>query len=612
MPEAVVSAAMTKAAIEVVGNASKPLLKKIAARLSIEIDRLNVQFLKTFEDELAKALERAKTVKTVISRDQPVDLESIYVPLTLKCGKKSNLPDISADPSAGPGLRFVLSGTGGAGKTFLMKHLLNLSRNNKNGFIPLFIELRNIQFDSGSSLEACIYNELALRGNQESQQLFKVALDEGLFVVYLDGFDEIHPSESRRALQLIKQFSDRYSSTSMLITTRPRTGVETLQRFTNFHVDPLSKEQALDLIQKTEFDQVTKSKFLREMDKNLYNKHQTLMSLPILVGMMLLTYRTYADIPDRMTVFYSQAFETLYSIHDSENKELFKRKHNAELAPDIFKKILQAFCYISLSNHDIEFSDSLLDSYLARAIKISRIEVSAQAYKSDLIHNVCILQPEGLSHVFVHRSFQEFFAAQFALNFSGTDQFRVIDQIISVSGSAVAGMMVEIDELKTRRTWALPKLDWIINHLLDLKRKRPTTQLGNLFSPVSVDSKKSTSRFSISAYNLTFHAAEILAAVVDTRITQLEMLNDIKFPSEENLIARSPEVNLSNQNSTNLVLNYDRSFSYELSSNEAWVVKESGFVENFVKYLRLLGEIRAELANSLTSYSLMEDSELFH
>ena len=55
VPEAVVSAAMTKAAIEVVGNASKPLLKKIAARLSIEIDRLNVQFLKTFEDELAKA-----------------------------------------------------------------------------------------------------------------------------------------------------------------------------------------------------------------------------------------------------------------------------------------------------------------------------------------------------------------------------------------------------------------------------------------------------------------------------------------------------------------------------------------------------------------------------
>jgi hypothetical protein len=608
MPETVATAAMTKIADEVIGKASEKILGSISKRLSLELMKVKVQFTKTFQEHLAQSFEKSQTVKTVISRDRPVSLENIYVPLTLSSGKREEIKDTEADPSARSGARYILSGTGGAGKTFLMKHLLNISKVNEDGLVPLFIELRNVQFDSGATLEDCIFNEIKNVNSSESRELFQVALEEGLFIIYLDGFDEIHPEESSKALIYIKIFSDRYTSTSVLITTRPKTGVETLQKFTIFHVQPLSKGQALKLISNTEFDESTKSKFLREMEEGLYEKHKTLMSLPILVAMMLLAYRTYADIPDRMTVFYGQAFETLYSIHDAENKELFKRQHNAHLAPDVFKKVLQAFCYLSLSNHDIEFSESLLDSYISRALKISRVDVGSASYKSDLIHNVCILQPEGLNYVFVHRSFQEYFASQFALNFSGKDSFKVIDQVVAVSGNAVAGMMVEIDEIKTKRNWALPKLTEIISLIDRIRRRNSANQLGALFSPVYVADNRPS--FSISDRNMIFHVSEVLAVIVDTRISQFRLLQHLKFPTEKKLLARSPDIERVSRGSHLLEIIY-KANRYAIKREQAWVVQESGFVRNLVEYRADLIEIKKALEDSMETYSELEDTELF-
>lgn len=609
VPEPIASAAMTKVAADVVQKASAPILRRIASRLSLGMDRLKVQFIKCFQDELARAYERSETVKTIISRDQPVLLEEIYVPLTLKSGDECGLSDLEADPSTKPGLRFILSGTGGAGKTFLMKHLLNCSRDNRHGFIPLFIELRNLQWDTGDSLEDCIHAELVSRGSYEDRQLFQVALEEGIFVVYLDGFDEVHPHEKPNALQLIRRFSDRYSATSMLVTTRPLAGVETLQSFTIFHVEPLSKGQAIDLIEKTEFDHVTKSKFLTDMQDGLYDRHQTLMSLPILLGMMLLTYRTYADIPDRMTVFYSQAFETLYSIHDSQNKELFKRKHNAGLSPDTFKRVLQAFCYLSLSNHDIEFSDTSLDGYIKRALSISQVDVNELDFKSDLINNVCVLQPEGLSYIFVHRSFQEYFAALFALNFSGANPFRVIERVALVSGSAVAEMMAEIDRVKLERNWVLPKLDELVEWVRVLRTKSLTKQIGDLFSPAFVRDGKTS--YGLSEYNSLFLASEILATIVDPKVSLLRLLDDVKIPTEERLKEGGVNQAPINEASRNFKIVYDSSRVYEITRSSDWVIRESGFQDGLRAYVENLRGVRSELAATLSSYAALEDAEIF-
>src|SRR5690606_36292884 len=135
----------------------------------------------------------------------------------------------------------------------------------------------------------------------------------------------------------------------------------------------------------------------------------------------------------------------------------FKRQQHAGLAHDVFKSVLQAFCYLSLSNHDMEFTEATLASYIQRALSISEVDVPLDKYRNDLIHNVCFIQTECLGYVFVHRSFQEYFSSLFAINYSGDSKYKVFDQIINVSGSVVAHMMMEIDSIKTRRYCLLPR-----------------------------------------------------------------------------------------------------------------------------------------------------------
>lgn len=611
--EEIALSAAAKAASRVIERASPIAFEKIAKRLKIEALRARVQFTKTFQDHLQKSFERSLKIKTVISKDKPVLLEEIYVPLTLRSDEKEGILDVAADPTRTEGARFVLSGTGGAGKTVLMKHLLNISAENQINAVPLFVELRNLEFDSADSLEELIFHELMLDGGQETFEFFKVATEEGLFVLYLDGFDEIHPDESHKAISLIKRFASNFPNVSMLITTRPKTGIVTVREFVVFHVEPLSKQSAMSLIEKTEFDQITKERFLEQMRSGLFEKHRTLMSLPILVAMMLLAFRTYADIPDRMTVFYSQAFETLYSIHDAENKELFKRQHHAGLAPDVFRSVLQTFCYLSLSNHDIEFTESTLNSYIQRALRISKVDATVEKYKNDLIHNVCVLQPDGLSYVFVHRSFQEYFASLFALNYSGEQRFEVIDKIVDVSESAVAGMMIEINEIKTKRYWLFPRLSKFRKYLQGVKRRKLSKQITAFYSQIWVDSDDQMS-FSLGREATDNHRLmELFSSCLARRLAYAHVTRNLQLHDEKLFSALQPiPLNLKRQRSAQQGVIFGNERLYLFKDGAEEIVADNGFSHNFVRLLETVDNIHSELKNELSEHKQIEDSELFN
>jgi hypothetical protein len=618
MPTGIEETIFDSAAKAVIARASPAILSIIGRKLKKETMRLQVQLTKTFQGHLARSIERSANIKTVISRDKPVSLEEIYVPLTLKTFEKDHLSAQVIDPCAKRGARLILSGTGGAGKTVLIKHLLNQTIHNGLGLIPIFVELRNLQFDSGDDLQTCIFNDFRLSGETESLQLFETALEEGLFAIFLDGFDEIHPEEQEKALRFIRRFSDQYAEISILISTRPKTAVETLMDYEVFHLEPLTKEQAIELVKKTEFEEVTKSKFLSSLETDLYDKHQTLMSLPILVGMMLLAYRTYADIPDRMTVFYSQAFETLYSIHDAENKELFKRQHHAGLAPDVFKSVLQAFCYLSLSNHDIEFTEATLDSYIQRALSISKVNVPLDKYRNNLIHNVCVIQPEGPGYVFVHRSFQEYFSSLFAINYSGNSKYKVFDQIINVSGSAVAHMMMEIDAIKTRRYWLLPRCRDMHKYLSRVSRRRLDNQITSFCTVIWVDEKGVNSN--LFSYSLgiegdnNYRVMELIADCSGRDLGFTRILDRIKIPEESRLkgsVAPEEIRHVGRRGPRPFRIAYQRREVYPFSKMSEEILEGIGIKNNLSIYRGILLEYLDDLERDVLDHTILEDNELF-
>jgi hypothetical protein len=366
-----------------------------------------------------------------------------------------------------------------------MKHLLNISASNKAGIIPIFVELRSVKFAKDESLETVIYRELVSAGGSESESLYTACLREGVFCIFLDGFDEIHPDTISLAIEQIEQFSRKFQRASIVVSTRPGTGLHSLSDFDVYHVNPLTKAQAISVVRKTPFDKEAKNNFIRALEDRLYEEHKTMMSIPILVIMMLLTFRSYGDIPDRMTVFYGQAFDTLFSIHDTESKLQYRRVHSSGLAPDQFKHVLESFCFRSLSNHDLEFTLDSLDAYLSESIRFEQVNCKPEDYRSDLVKNVCVLQPDGINFVFVHRSFQEYFAARFALRYSGKNQTSVIDKIIKGRGGSVARMLDEMNRPKFYRAWLLPQLQGTLDFFESLAEAPKWKKLSVAFSDVS-------------------------------------------------------------------------------------------------------------------------------
>lgn len=531
--------------------------------------------------------------------------------LNLRDEENKTVLDDSVNPTSSQGLRYVVSGTGGAGKTVLMKHLLNMSINNRQGMIPLFIELRNLEFNNYQYLFESILSEMRSEGADESSSLFRAALDEGLFAIFLDGFDEINPDTIDKATKLISKFSRTFINCSIIISTRPGTAAHSLHDFTVFHLNPLDRNQAIELVEKTKFDAASKSRFLQALKKDLYKKHPTMMSIPILIVMMLLTFRSYADIPDRMTVFYGQAFDTLYSIHDAEGKESYKRVHHCGLPPDTFRKVLNAFCYLSLSKYEIEFSSIKLREFIKSAILITRVDADCDSFINDLVKNVCILQPEGINYVFVHRSFQEYFAACFAASYSGNKIYSVYEQILMVAGPDFARMLIEIDKSKLFRVWTLPKLTAYLKELEKISALPIREMFGYFFSNLWVD-RGQVNAISQRRRAEPIRTSSIMSSILDRSLSATQMLHQIKLRDDDilaldNIDFRHPENSSKFRAKAISISSSRRGVPLEISPENDGIFDRSNARVVFDAYLDLLRSKIVEVTEYVDDEKLLDD-----
>ena len=110
-------------------------------------------------------------------------------------------------------------------------------------------------------------------------------------------------------------------------------------------------------------------KFLCSHKKDLWRKHESFLSSPLLATMMLMTFSQFADIPNKVHLFYDQAFDTLFYKHDAV-KELYQRKMYTNLTGDIFRKFFSLFCLVSYYDQIFEFSDEEVRKYIKKGIEI--------------------------------------------------------------------------------------------------------------------------------------------------------------------------------------------------------------------------------------------------
>lgn len=264
----------------------------------------------------------------------------------------------------------LISGTGGLGKSMMMRHLLldAIDRYEDSGQIPIFIPLKDYD-DSYASLLDYVYEKFESLGGCEDIDDFEELLSDGL--------DEIKSDSRKKFEHDLDSFADKYSDNMFVISSHPTGSFVSLHRFTVLDLCPFTKEQAVKLIENLDFrtdEPSIKEKFKTELENTLFITHSEFTQNPLLLTIMLMTYEQFAEIPSKMHIFYHEAYIALSQKHDA-----IKRVLKTGLTADQFADYFAEFCARSYRDEKFKFTDILFDKYFNALHERSRGSVAVSA-----------------------------------------------------------------------------------------------------------------------------------------------------------------------------------------------------------------------------------------
>jgi hypothetical protein len=210
------------------------------------------------------------------------------------------------------------------------------------------------------------------------------------------------------------------------------------------------------LIRKLDYSKEVKKRFEKQVGAHLYATHEGFLSNPLLCTMMLLTYDQFSEIPSKMHLFYSQAFDVLFRTHDA-TKPSFRRQFATNLQLDDFRRLFSTFCVMTYVDERSSIHREIAMEMSKTAIEFERLPVAPKDFLSDLSDKVCILLRDRDYFTFLHRSFQEYFVACFIRD-------RDVEGIIPLIELAVKRRDETIDLLSAMSMDALES-KYFVSHL---------------------------------------------------------------------------------------------------------------------------------------------------
>lgn len=231
---------------------------------------------------------------------------------------------------------------------------------------------------------------------------------QGFWIVEIAELAGMKKADIEKVKAFLSTSDDKY---------RPSYG-RTVESHPIAELQPFSKEQALELIEKIEFredEPDIKAKFKLALEKNLFNTHREFANNPLLLTIMLMTFEQYAEIPSKMHIFYREAYSALSQKHDA-NKGGYKRQLKTGLNADRFSDYFSEFCMRTYHDEKFELTDAEFEKYFNSLKVHDRFpdeNVTASAFLKDLLSAMCLMYYESAKYAFTHRSFQEYFCALF-------------------------------------------------------------------------------------------------------------------------------------------------------------------------------------------------------
>lgn len=385
---------------------------------------------------LKRGIEKYSRIRILISGDQLVNFDDIYICNMLDTdepGKFKQIEDVTAEELKQYNQCTVICGTGGLGKSMMMRHMFLHSAKHYRGneIIPVYIQARDYPDDT-IPFEDYVFSKFEIFGTGFTMEDFTRLLREGRFLFLFDGLDEIRLKDVQRFGTELIRFSDKYHNNQFIASSRPNKSYYPMETFRILNLHPFTKEQATELIEKLNFrpdEPGIKEKFLQRLKDEFYDTHYEFASNPLLLTIMLMTFEEYADIPSGMHIFYREAFTALARKHDA-NKGAYIRYMRTGLSVERIESYIAEFCALSYIDEKYSFTEDEFTSFFYRLkarTKYAGEAVEANHFLYDLRANLCLLYYEEGKFHFIHRSFQEYFCALYFSRQNDSILYRICE-----------------------------------------------------------------------------------------------------------------------------------------------------------------------------------------
>lgn len=583
-----------KVAAQLFENLIKDTGKVLTSSTRDFFRRLGDVLSKDVKPYIENTIERCSTVKTlIINREGPSRLFDLYVHTRLKVRGKTLTDDDFIREL--PALRsIVIEGSGGAGKSMLMRYLFISLCNNFFGKLPLFIELRTLNTFTTRDLPTFMHRSVTgPAGAVLTRDQFDNGLKAGSFCLILDGFDEVDVDQRADIEKQILELREQYPDLVIIVSSRPDPD-NRFQSWLKFHVcrvQPMNRKQVNELIEKLDYDSQIKRKFLKALD-TLFRTHESFLSNPLLCIMMLITFEQYGQIPDKMHIFYEHAFDAMFFRHDAAKEGVYRRKTYGNLAIDGFRDCLSAFCLVSYSKERVTFTNAEVQETIKQALSLERKKVETPDFLNDLIESVCVLQMEGLHYQFTHRSFQEYFAASFIAR-SPANLRSILDQFCRRRQDEVIPMAFAMNKTLIEREWIIPKLTEFAEIAASLNPKSdPISYVDAVFGGLQLNNRgKSEGNFIYSSLTPLGDAMLIVRRLYQGQYAPYSTKNDTRTIRKAlKAMADADDPRISKTAGDRI-----RSGTIKLLSADTWVTKTglpALFDNHRTTTLRLLNDIK--------------------
>ncbi len=368
----------------------------------------------SFSKYYAAMWDHFSAVNSVVLPNQNKKLWELYIPLRVKQEISESKPVLIDSFRADfiPMQRKVLiTETAGMGKSTMLKFLF-LDVLLQNHAVPVFIELRSLR--GVKSVEDYVLSQLTDIDKDLGQEVLKALADKGWFVFFFDGFDEVGVSERERVVTLLQKFINQAHLNCFVLSSRPDVALGSFANFVEYVVQPLKREEAYELLRRYDNTGSYAERIIEHVDQqDLREEYASFLKNPLLVSLLFKAYTYNESIPVKKVVFYRTVYDSLYWQHDH-SKGSFVREKRSRLDVDSFHRILRVLGMLSITREQVEFTVDQLSEAIAECKDVHPDLVFSEAdFISDLQSTVPVFQRIGDSIKWAHKSFTEYFAAQF-------------------------------------------------------------------------------------------------------------------------------------------------------------------------------------------------------